>query len=371
MKYQFIIEKSINFKLANNRKNILMVGTAPGPFGGIAVLANGYIESGITEKLGIEYISTHRVGPIYTKAFVYFCGIARIGATIQKYRVIHIHIASWWSFRRLYPVILLSRAFRKKIILHLHGGQFDTYFETASIIEKRIIRNGFRSANYIIVLSKDWLDRIGEFCERKKMLVIANGVAINRDLGCLKKKSHYKPRILLFLGDIIHRKGVYDLVEALSKVSNQFPSFEAFICGRGEVDQLRRHAKELGIGDRIHIPGWVDGEDKDKLLRDAHAFILPSYAECMPMGMLEAMASGVPVVATRVGGIPDIIENGREGYLVEAGEIYALANAILRLITDENRWKTMAAAAREKASRQFSLNRSGEALSQLYARLGV
>jgi glycosyltransferase involved in cell wall biosynthesis len=348
-----------------------MVGTAPGRSGGIAALAQGYHDEGITRQLGIEYISTHRIGSWQEKVWTYFWGMARIGAAIQQFRLIHIHIASWWSFRRLYPIIVLSYALRKKVVLHLHGGQFDTYFHTASAMEKAIIKRGFRAANCVIVLSKDWLERIREFAEKEKIIVIPNGVNVTNATASLEEKSQHRPRVLLFLGDIIRRKGVYDLVKALSSVAIQLPSFEAYICGRGEVDQLRRFAEENRIADRIRIPGWVDGEDKEKLFRNAHAFILPSYAECLPMSMLEAMVRGIPVVATRVGGVPDIIENGREGYLVEPGEINALANAILQLFSDENRWKNMATAAREKVISKFSLNRCSKDLSRLYTKLGA
>lgn len=354
-----------------SEKNVLMVGTEPGRSGGIAALVQGYQEVGITDLLGIDYVSTHKVGGPVAKICTYFSGMARIAFTMHRYRLVHIHTASWWSFRRLYPVIALARACRKRIVIHLHGGQFDKYYRTSLSAEKMMIRHGFSIADRVVVLSEDWFERLGEFCERSKIFVVPNGVELPADPDGRAEKADRFPRRLLFLGDVIRRKGVYDLIDALALVAEQFPSFEASICGRGEIEQAKRLALERGLAGRLSFPGWVGGGEKESLLQNAYIFALPSHAECLPMGMLEAMARGVPVVATRVGGIPDIVDDGCEGYLVEPGDTTALADAIMRLLVDGPRWQTMATAARAKVVRQFSLDRTLERLRMLYEDLGI
>jgi len=352
-------------------KIVLMVGTEPGRSGGIAALVQGYLEAGFFDLLGIDYVSTHRVGGPVAKIRTYLSGMARIASTMHHYRLVHIHTASWWSFRRLYPVIALAQARRKRIVIHLHGGQFDSYYRTSLPVEQFMIRRGFSAADRVIVLSEDWFDRLGDFCDRSKMFIVPNGVELPADPDGRAEKADHFPRRLLFLGDIIRRKGVYDLIDALAHVAQQIPSFEASICGRGEIEQAKRHAAERGVADRVSFPGWVGGAEKEALLQSAHVFALPSHAECLPMGMLEAMARGIPVVATRVGGVPDIIDDGCEGYLVAAGDSAALADAIVRLLADGTHWQTMAAAARAKVFSRFSLDHSLERLRMLYEGVGI
>lgn len=104
------------------------------------------------------------------------------------------------------------------------------------------------------------------------------------------------------------------------------------IGGCGEVTRLFKEIKELGIVDSVRYCGWISDKERDLLLRKTDIFVLPSYAEGMPMSILEAMAYSVPVVVTPVGGVPEIVLDGETGLLVMPGDLDALCEKIALLI---------------------------------------
>ena len=130
-------------------------------------------------------------------------------------------------------------------------------------------------------------------------------------------------------------------------------------------------AKELGIYNLVDILGWVEGAEKERLLADATVYVLPSYVEGLPMGILEAMAAGLPVIATDVGGIPDAVENGIEGILVQPGDVSAITDAIRMLLSQPGLRARMGKAGRQKVLDSFIPERVLPRLEQIYRDLGV
>jgi glycosyltransferase involved in cell wall biosynthesis len=110
----------------------------------------------------------------------------------------------------------------------------------------------------------------------------------------------------------------------------------------------------------------ITGQDKHQALAAAGVLVLPSYAEGMPMSILEAMAMGKPVIATAVGGIPEMISDGVEGFLVRPGDVRALAQRMLQVARDGGLYERMSLAARQRVQRQFSLEGMVDRISALY-----
>jgi glycosyltransferase involved in cell wall biosynthesis len=117
--------------------------------------------------------------------------------------------------------------------------------------------------------------------------------------------------------------------------------------------------------------GWVSGPAKDRELQQATVYVLPSYIEGLPMGVLEAMAAGTPTIATKVGGIPDAIDDGAMGFLVEPGDVNALADRISKLLADPALRERFASEARARIVSTFSPERVLARLEDVYRRLGA
>jgi glycosyltransferase involved in cell wall biosynthesis len=130
-------------------------------------------------------------------------------------------------------------------------------------------------------------------------------------------------------------------------------------------------AAELGLSDDVEVLGWVSGAAKQRVLAEGTIYVLPSYAEGLPISVLEAMEAGMPVVATAVGGIPDAIEDGAEGFLVSPGDINSLVNRISQLLQDSDLRSRMGLAAKMKVATFFSPASVLPQIEALYRALGA
>jgi len=164
---------------------------------------------------------------------------------------------------------------------------------------------------------------------------------------------------------------VFDLLEATHLLRGTVPQVRLECAGDGDLAKVARYALALNLGTRVSLPGWMDRAGTLDLMRRASVFVLPSYAEGLPMSLLEAMAAGCPVVATHVGGIPDVITDGVDGVIVPPGNPEALASAIGHILRDRAFARSLGNAARETIANRYSAERSLERLEQIYAGLGV
>ena len=139
------------------------------------------------------------------------------------------------------------------------------------------------------------------------------------------------------------------------------------VCaGDGDISGAKQLAAELNLKGRVECPGWLRGEQKQTLIDEAIVFALPSHAEGLPMALLEAMAAGLPVLATNVGGIPQAVRDGVDGYLVEAGDVDALGQALRKMLEDNGHRIELANNARKRIETEFALPRILERLESLY-----
>ena len=344
----------------------MMVGTDLSTKGGISSVVRGYFDAGIMDRLGIQYYSTHCDGSKLYKVIFYMRGLFKIIVNMPKYDIVHIHTASWWSFRRLFPVILLAKKLSKKIVIHLHGAMFDVYYNKALSIEKSIIRYGFTLADKVVVLSSEWLRKIVIFCDSTKISIISNRVPAYILKGSILKKKNNIPHTILFMGELCHRKGVYDLLEAIKLSGLDNARIRVFLCGNGEIEKVKKRIKELGLEKVVTVPGWISGQEKQKLLDEAYLYVLPSYFEGLPMSILEAMATGTPVISTPVGGIPDAVENGYNGFLVPTNSPQQIANRINMVLNDKNLWNKLSENALATIEQNFSMKQTEKKLDDLY-----
>lgn len=344
----------------------LMVGTDVSTKGGIASVINDYIDSGIMRRLGIAYVATHKDGGKLTKMLFFLKQLPRVFISIIPVEIVHIHTSHGWSFRRLVTVVFLARLLGKKVALHVHGSQFDTYFDGAGRAERAVIRYGLRVADIVIALSQDWKEKLSGIQPGADIIVIRNGVDIAKYLPVVARELH-KPATVLFLGRLGERKGIYDLLSAIQELDS--PDFKFVLAGDGEVAQVRSLVKERGLGRVVQVPGWVGPEEKRKLLSGSDIYVLPSYHEGLPISILEAMAAGLPVISTPVGGIPEAVIEGETGYLCSPGDHIGLADAIRESVSDPVKWKKMSTRSIALAQSAYSMEVVEAELIRAYERL--
>lgn len=334
--------------------------------GGIAAVVNGYRGSSLEKRYRITYIESYQDGSKWDKLRKALKGYLAFRRLLKKDRpdLVHIHSSFGPSFYRKMPFILWSASRGIPIVNHIHGAEFETFYEEASAAKRRRVQKIYGKCTRLVALSKEWAGRLAKIVPEERIDVLENYCRIPAepyDMGRNKKQ-------LLFLGELGERKGCFDIPAIFKKVRECYPDSKLVMAGDGEMERLKAAFLQEGLSEAVSFPGWVRGEAKERLLKESGIFLFPSYHEGMPMAVLEAMAYGMGIVTTTTGGIPQLIQDGVSGMLAAPGDVEAMAAALERFLTDEDCLSSCGKAARERAVSAYSLESHLEKLGEIYER---
>ena len=336
------------------KKRIVMIGPSPNSHGGIASVVSSWQNVGLFDRWPITYLETQIEGSKVGKLRVGLSALFRFMQllTSNEAACVHIHVARRRSFWRKTIFALAAFVSRCPVLLHLHSGGFsEFYHRECNPLQRRVVQFVLDHAAQLIVLSKGWHDILRPISTNRNITVVANFLEPSSHTPIREERDK---NTILFLGLLNRDKGFYDLLECMSVLCHEFPRVVLVCGGKGEHSQIAARIKQLQIEQYVKLAGWLSGDAKDLWLSRASIFVLPSYVENMPMGILEAMRSGMPIVSTKVGCIPDIIEHGREGLLIDHGDVVALQAAVRRLLLSDDERRTMGLAARRRVDRELA-----------------
>lgn len=221
------------------------------------------------------------------------------------------------------------------------------YYCLVHNLEKRYLSK----LDHIIANSNFTYETIRErYPDSKKLSICYKSVDKHRYSSILQRKfsgafTKDKP-VVLFVGGNMQRKGVGTLIESAPKVIEHFPNIEFIIVGNDRaLKKMKEKCSNLNILSSFKFPGWLSQDQILDLHKLATIFVMPSLTESLGVAILEAMASGIPVIATNVGGIPEIVQNGENGILVPVDSPMDLSSAIIQLLSNEELQKRYAKAA--------------------------
>ncbi len=287
----------------------------------------------------LSHITTHDEGSVAHRLRIFLTALGQLWRRLRGDRppqLFHIHISERGSIARVMVLITLLAPSRRPIILHGHGAEFAEFYAAQPPWRQRWIARTLGRCQHLIALSRSWQDY---YCTTlglapSQVSVLHNPVAIAPPIQRpLPSPEH--PFHLLFLGRIGTRKGAFQLLRAFALASAQSPiPLHLTLGGDGEVAAAQALAAELAIGDRVTFAGWVRDASLVTLLHQAHGFILPSLNEGLPMAILEAMSHQLPILASAVGGIPEVVIPGETGILLDPHSPDQIAHAILTLARD-------------------------------------
>ena len=354
-----------------NGKSVLMLGTDPHTRGGIAAVINTYRTGGLFDRVPVTLVPTHQDGSRLTKAlrFGQALGTVLHLLVMRHVALTHAHVSSRASFWRKSSLLLISRMLGIPTVFHLHSGGFAEWAAmpgAGAALRRWCIRHTLEASDTVIVLTRTWATWVQGFAPKANVAVIGNPVAIPGAMTNTGRGSQTGHGRVLFLGWIYDFKGVYDLLEAWVLFRQQCPGWRLVVGGKGEVDQFLAAADRLGVREDLDFLGWVTGEEKDRELRRADIFVLPSYREGMPISVLEAMAYGAAVATTPVGGVPDMMEAEVHGLWMEPGDISGISNCLVRLATSPDLRTRLTTAAFSHVVDNNSVDVSIESLMRLY-----
>lgn len=286
-------------------------------------------------------------------------------------RVVSIHTSAYRGFYRSMAYLLLAKVAWRPVVLHVHPAAFAAFYSGSGLVGRWIVRTAINLSDQVIVLSDEIRAAVLPFSPGAKTVVIPNPVDVMRFRDLKASIPASGGLVVLFMGWIVKEKGVYDLVEAMPSVIAAVPGARFVFAGNKEVNRLKEMLRERGLESVSEVAGWVSGDAKLALYRNSDVLVLPSYTEGLPNVLLEAMASGIPVLTTPVGGIPSLVKDGQSGVLVAPGDVSGIARELARLLRDENLRRRIADAARSRISATYSLEEVGRVLEQTYQKYGL
>ena len=230
--------------------------------------------------------------------------------------------------------ILLAKIFRIKVILHYHG-PFYLFWEESSIFKRKCIGFFYGLLDTMIVLSQRDCKCARIFLREGKFTIIPNYVTMRDYQLASEKKMSVEDNIvkIIFIGGINPlRKGLEDLISVMNEIIPVEKDVRFILSGGGEVRKCLTADIHSNCWQRVDYVGWLSERQKRKMYKNSDIMVLPSYDEGMPYVLIEAMASGMAIVSTDVGGIPELIPSEKYGIIIQPGDTTALKDSLLLLI---------------------------------------
>lgn len=340
-----------------------MVGPDVTSKGGISASINLLNEYLSDQGLSVSIISTIRTETSKLESISFF--IRAIFSLMyilifSRPDLMHVHMASRGSFLRKSILCLICFLFRTPYIIHLHGGGFREFYSELPKAGKSYLRFIFRRAAHVITLSEFWKEWVMSELHIHRASVVPNGV---HNISFLPGELNKSRPIVLFLGLLGQNKGTDILIEAMRMVKSRIPNAALELCGNGDIKRYKEQARDIP---NVEFLGWINADERRAALGRATVYCLPSWKEGLPFSIFEAMSAALPVVSTPVGGIPEVVNDGVTGLLVQPGDVHGLANALCQILLDPLKAKSMGLKGQALQRRKYSTEAMGNACLKIY-----
>ena len=353
------------------RPRVLQMGPDPEIGGGMATSIRGLLFSPLAERYELQFVPTYRGPERLGGLAIFACALGRllIWSLRGRGRIVHIHATVRGSSYRKSACVLVAKALRRRVVLHVHSGAGDirTFAGGRGRLSLAFFRAAFAAADAVLAVSEASAEALKQAYGVREIEVVPNAAPYVPPFRDFRLPSAAGVQIAYLGGFANSAKGGDTLVAALKIALQREPRLRVTLAGPGK---LPASANELLAGaDTVSWAGWLDGAQKDQLLRAAQVLVISSRSEGLPMVLLEAMAHEMAVIATEVGGIPEVLDSEVEGLLVPAEQPEALAAALCRVAGDQALRERLALGARQRVERLDALGVANR-LEAIYASLG-
>ena len=287
-------------------------------------------------------------------------------------RIVHVCGVSYWSFWENVYYILVSELLGCSVTLH-YLGALDLYYASRGKIERALVRMVLRWPQRVILLSDKVYTLAATFLPAERLSVIPSNVDATQFNQNGDKQSTKDDVVrVLFVGGLDpFRKGVFDLLDAAVIVVKTNPNVRFVMSGGDSFQEVQKRWHQLELDSHIEFVGWIPEDQKTSVYQSADILVLPSHNEGLPYVIIEALASGLPIVASSVGGIPEVVIHGEHGYIIEPGDSQSLAEHILSLAGDPELRQTMSERNRRRALEHYSSHAAFGRLERLFDELAT
>lgn len=353
---------------------VLISGQDPSLPGGMAKYVGGlcaYLET-VTE-IETQYLNETQVkGRAGMMSANRLAAIRESGRLLRAFRhslrqrrpdVVHLHMAHGLSVLEKSGMAALAARAGIPAVVHLHGAGLDQALAAMPAWRRRWLDRVLAPPHQVIALSGGMANLLRQFLPSVSATVIPNAVSL-----VMPPPALASPPTFGFIGFMDGRKGEGDLIQALARP--EVPPCALLLAGDGPMrPRAEALVGRLGLAGRVHFLGNIDGAAKDAFFRQIDVLCLPSQAENLPIALLEAMGYGRPVITTPVGGIPDMVTDGVQGWLTPPGRIEALAAALTDAAEQPDEVCRRGRAAWQTVSDRFTWERNGPQVVSLYQQM--
>lgn len=329
---------------------VAQVGPDPGGRGGMAAVMRDLLDSPLARRHRLEPIVTWRGFQPAARLWVFSGALVSLAIWCLRPggRLVHVHTAVRGSLYRKSLCVFLVRVLRRPVVLQVHAGPGDieAFAKRLGPVRRFLFHLALGAASSILAVSGESARAMERCFDVEGIAVVPNAAPVVPP--ALAETVAREPHVLFLGGFANPVKGGDVLVAALERCAGELGGVVFELGGPGEPSQsLVDLAAEAS---NVRWVGWLDQEAKREAFERCALFVLPSLSEGLPVALLEAMAWGRPIVATRVGGVPDVVADGVEARIVPPGDPEALSDAIRRLMAadSDERWR-LGRAARKRA----------------------
>lgn len=353
--------------------NVLMVGVDKSSVGGMLTVIENYLnDKDFCQRVNLQYVATVIRGNKFLKIKTFLKKLPEIKKIIKEKHidVVHVHMAERGSVFREGYVVHVAKKLGCKTVIHMHGATIEYWYNRQNSIVKKITKKIFCSADKMLVLGELWLPFMKKVMgseNEHKIEVLHNAVNVPRE-----NKYNVNANEILFYGMLIPRKGIDDLLTAFKEIKDEIPSnIKLALYGDDydSVEKIGNKIKRFELEERAEYRGWLTSENRETAFTNAIVNVLPSYNEGLPMTILESMGYGIPNISTNIAAIPEAIINGKNGFLMEPGNIDGLKESLKKIILNNELRKKLSEYAYKMAKDEFSLDSHFKHLISIYENL--
>lgn len=343
----------------NMKKRVMMVGSAEQSAGGVASVIRLMKKMPFWEERRCYWLGT-QIQRNYAWKLWYAVKAAVIAPFIMwKYDIVHFHtVPDVLGLIIQMPELLTAKLYGKKVVIEVHVGN-----QLNDNTENWLFKWVLRRANLVIFLAKRW-ERL--FKEKYTDVDVETAVLYNACDSVEDVPMEEKEKSIIMAAYFNENKAPDVLLRAWKEIKERHPDWKVTMMGNGDVERYKQMSEEMGLTDSVTFTGYITGQKKRDIWRKASIYCMCSYNEGFPMVVLEAWAHKVAVVTTPVGGLPDVIEEGKNCLTFPFGDDEALAEQMERLIKNDTLRNDIAEYAKRNTLPEFSLEKINSDADNIY-----
>jgi len=334
----------------DQKLRVLLASHIGHPWGGISTCYQSLLLSSFPQKVVLTFIDTQdgrqnfsdtgRVS--FRNVVITINHILRFVYALIKSDPVIVNIATSYgfSFAKHSVMIFLAKILNKKVVLAPHCS-INKLIPSRNSFWKGYVLFTLKLCDGVIVISKEWLI-LKKFLPNLKIKYLPNVICIEPYLKIARQKNKKENNIvkISYIGHVGLEKGTIELLEAVNILEKRRGlEFIVYLVGKqgckpGDLEMIKEKIQDLKIENKVKMLPAMFGDEKINHLSQLDCFVMPSHYEGMPISIIEAMASGLPVVATNVGGIPELVKHNRTGFLIEPFNVEMLADYLEKIINN-------------------------------------